>query len=117
MVDQAAPESPAPDPRIESGPVTFGSDWPGLFLRGDDALHYAHQLQYFLDMVDENEVDAISLHYVRALLRDLLSVHVEDDKVPRQKLRAARDCLMSRATIPGPPPVLNPWTDESWIEE
>ena len=24
--------------RIETGPVQFGSDWPGLFVRGDDAL-------------------------------------------------------------------------------
>ena len=27
--------------RVESGAVQFGSDWPGLFLRGDHALKVA----------------------------------------------------------------------------
>lgn len=27
--------------RIETGAVQFGDDWPGVFIRGDDALHYA----------------------------------------------------------------------------
>ena len=25
--------------RVETGPVQFGSDWPGLFIRGDDAAY------------------------------------------------------------------------------
>jgi hypothetical protein len=24
-------------PRVETGPVQFGDDWPGLFIRGDNA--------------------------------------------------------------------------------
>ena len=28
--------------RVESGAIKFGDDWPGLFLRGDDA--FAHSL-------------------------------------------------------------------------
>lgn len=28
---------PHEGPRVESGPVQIGDDWPGLFLRGDDA--------------------------------------------------------------------------------
>lgn len=27
--------------RVESGPLKFGADWPGLFLRGDDAIRLA----------------------------------------------------------------------------
>lgn len=27
-----------PGERIETGPLQFGEDWPGLFIRGDDAL-------------------------------------------------------------------------------
>ncbi len=28
---------PTQKPRVESGPVQFGNDWPGVFIRGDDA--------------------------------------------------------------------------------
>jgi hypothetical protein len=28
-------------PRVETGAVQFGKDWPGLFVRGDQALHLA----------------------------------------------------------------------------
>jgi hypothetical protein len=27
--------------RVETGPVRIGDDWPGVFVRGDDAMHYA----------------------------------------------------------------------------
>ncbi|MFL5900939.1 MAG: YegP family protein [Solirubrobacterales bacterium] len=32
-------------PRIESGPVQFGDDWPGLWLRGDSCFAYALALR------------------------------------------------------------------------
>lgn len=35
--------------RVETGPVQFGSDWPGLFIRGEHALVLAQSL---LDLVD-----------------------------------------------------------------
>jgi hypothetical protein len=28
-------------PRVETGAVQFGTDWPGLFVRGDQACHLA----------------------------------------------------------------------------
>jgi hypothetical protein len=28
---------PAVDQRVETGPVQFGDDWPGVFIRGDNA--------------------------------------------------------------------------------
>jgi hypothetical protein len=28
-------------PRVETGAVRFGDDWPGVFIRGDNALAYA----------------------------------------------------------------------------
>lgn len=38
--DQQIVTLPLPDgmTRMESGPVQFGDDWPGMFLRGDDAI-------------------------------------------------------------------------------
>lgn len=34
--------------RIESGPTQFGDDWPGVFIRGDSASHFAHTLRRIL---------------------------------------------------------------------
>jgi hypothetical protein len=28
-------------PRVETGAIRFGNDWPGLFVRGDQAIHLA----------------------------------------------------------------------------
>lgn len=32
---------PAQEARVETGAVQFGDDWPGIFIRGDDALYQA----------------------------------------------------------------------------
>lgn len=32
---------PAQQSRVETGPVQFGDDWPGVFIRGDDCFGYA----------------------------------------------------------------------------
>jgi hypothetical protein len=29
---------PQQEPRIETGAIQFGDDWPGLFIRGDEAI-------------------------------------------------------------------------------
>jgi hypothetical protein len=39
---------PALDERIETGPVQFGDDWPGVFIRGDNALWFAKCLEVAL---------------------------------------------------------------------
>lgn len=39
--------------RVETGPVQFGDDWPGLFIRGDDCAHYMLILLHVInDMPD-----------------------------------------------------------------
>lgn len=37
----AAPSTERP----ETGPMQFGDDWPGVFIRGDNALHFAMELR------------------------------------------------------------------------
>jgi hypothetical protein len=32
---------PTMEPRVETGAVKFGDDWPGYFIRGDSAAHLA----------------------------------------------------------------------------
>lgn len=39
---------PNDGPRVETGPVRFGDDWPGLFIRGDNAIMFASSLRSML---------------------------------------------------------------------
>lgn len=42
---------PAPDDgfgRVEDGPVRFGDDWPGTFIRGDSSRGYAVRIEELL---------------------------------------------------------------------
>jgi len=39
--------------RVETGPVQFGDDWPGVFIRGDNAFGYAMALQEAMESMPE----------------------------------------------------------------
>ncbi len=49
--------------RVETGAVQFGDDWPGVFIRGDNAGYYAMCLKSMLDG-DDNAM-------IRMILTDL----------------------------------------------
>jgi hypothetical protein len=38
--------------RVETGAVQFNDDWPGLFIRGDNAFWYAMQLELIKDCIE-----------------------------------------------------------------
>jgi hypothetical protein len=38
--------------RVESGPIRFGSDWAGYFIRGDDAMYWVSILEGLLTRDD-----------------------------------------------------------------
>jgi|ETNvirnome_2_300_1030623.scaffolds.fasta_scaffold06681_3 hypothetical protein len=40
---------PVADHRVDSGPMRFGSDWTGVFMRGDHALGVAGHLRAIKD--------------------------------------------------------------------
>ncbi len=43
--------------RVETGPVKFGDDWTGVFIRGDNAVYFAHILDQVLanpEMLKDN---------------------------------------------------------------
>jgi hypothetical protein len=52
--------------RVETGRMQFGNDWPGVFIRGDDALLFANSLQTML-----NEVEPRATELAEAELRAL----------------------------------------------
>lgn len=58
--------------RVETGPVQFGDDWPGIFIRGDSAFAYGIALA----QLARNPRDAIAAAQVRNLADLLATCHV-----------------------------------------
>jgi hypothetical protein len=54
--------------RIETGPLRFGSDWPGVFIRGDDALGWSGTLRHLAQ-----HGDSIQREHALNKLADLLA--------------------------------------------
>ena len=62
--------------RVETGSLQINDDWPGIFIRGDNALGYAMHLEMAIRALEEsannNEMDVFALHGLKGLA-DLLS--------------------------------------------
>lgn len=60
---------PAQQERVETGPVQFGDDWPGVFIRGDHAGWYAMNLKHVLE--SDLPLDFLLASNLRNLQQDL----------------------------------------------
>jgi hypothetical protein len=61
--------------RPETGPMKFGDDWPGVFIRGDNAFAYLHGIRHLQAMLkDKPEVGKSSL--IEGLAKLLASCRV-----------------------------------------
>lgn len=40
-----------PEERVETGLVQFDEDWPGVFIRGDNAMFISFHLKYLFDLL------------------------------------------------------------------
>ena len=56
---------PSVEQRVETGPIAFGNDWPGVFIRGDNAMWYALQLRM---VQTPDRLAAIQIEQLRTLL-------------------------------------------------
>ena len=68
--------------RVETGPVQFGDDWPGTFIRGDNAAYYAMQLKQLIDAVEKGEVNEyhkFAAMALRGLVSDLGASNLNDE--------------------------------------
>ena len=61
------------DKRVETGPLQFGDDWPGVFIRGDNAAFYAFALSQYLE---EGDKAWLAASQVRDLIRLLQGCRV-----------------------------------------
>jgi hypothetical protein len=64
-------ELPEQTPRIETGPTRFGTDWCGVFIRGDGAFGYALAVEAAMMWVPDDS--AIVKGVLNNLLTDLRS--------------------------------------------
>lgn len=72
-------EFPKQEPRVESGPIRFGDDWTGLFLRGDSAITYGMYLRTYLQLhEDKNDI------YFHILMGFAESLGGADEKLHEQ---------------------------------
>lgn len=78
--------------RAETGKMSFEGDWPGVFIRGDNALHFAHCLSQVLET--EKQMDPMLRAYL-ASLRNLLNQAYDAPGLdPGQKMKAFDDCFL-----------------------
>lgn len=65
--------------RVETGPIVFGPDWPGVFIRGDNANAYAFNLRTMIKQFDlrTNGADPILSMYMTQLADLLESCRVD----------------------------------------
>lgn len=48
--------------RAETGPIQIGDDWPGVFIRGDNALYTAMMLQQAADLLEKYQENDINFN-------------------------------------------------------
>lgn len=67
---------PKQEQRVESGPIRFGDDWPGLFLRGDTCFGYLGTLgRAIMELrVASDPVSKICSMHLTGLFNMLVSV-------------------------------------------
>ena len=58
--------------RLETGPIQLGDDWPGVFIRGDDAIGYTTALRRVVHRLVEFDDDGLGVVKLAELV-DLLA--------------------------------------------
>lgn len=59
--------------RVETGPVQFGDDWPGTFIRGDNAGWYAMAIKMILEHYGDQMNPIMERAALESLMKDLSS--------------------------------------------
>lgn len=63
---------PGVDKRVETGAVQFGDDWPGYFIRGDQALHIVMCIGYIEKFVElDDKIKQMYFGYLTSMRDDI----------------------------------------------
>lgn len=46
---------PGTGSRMSTGAIQFGEDWPGVFIRGDEAIGYGTMIDFLLSAAEQDE--------------------------------------------------------------
>lgn len=55
---------PAVETRVETGPIRFGEDWPGIFIRGDNAFALRLELEQAEKLIE----DGLAKSFLRSVI-------------------------------------------------
>jgi hypothetical protein len=77
--------------RPESGSLSFGDDWAGVFIRGDNAMYYASQVTTMLNVLEE-ELGPDAYTHTRKALQELTHLLTSSHFNTRQ-LKTFAECL------------------------
>ena len=80
--------------RPDTGPMAFGEDWTGIFLRGDEACYFAFQLGIILEM--NLDIEPIAKKYIEGLQKVLSACNEKDgnfNKKDIQLLKPWKECI------------------------
>lgn len=78
--------------RPETGPMQFGNDWPGVFIRGDDAFGMAMYLRALIESIPPGDDLRFAANGANKLINWLESSDVRHPATPAQ-LKPYTDCL------------------------
>lgn len=81
---------PASLPRVETGPLQIDDDWPGYFIRGDDAFALALDLERAVSAMRDSDdpTDAFALINLESLRQHLAGADVRSGVQPQRITRA-----------------------------
>ena len=75
--------------RPETGTMKFGDDWTGIFIRGDNAFHFAMILEGFINHPE----DPIARAAITGLLETLRDSNEATTTVGPQRLKPFSECI------------------------
>lgn len=97
---------PAVEKRVESGPIQFGEDWPGAFIRGDNCAWYAYALSNkkspYFDVALRGLLDELAQCDLTGNVRQLLKaegLYEQHDTFPNEE-QIVMNLLERLATAP-----------------
>lgn len=76
--------------RPETGPMKFGDDWTGVFIRGDNAGYYAMLLREALPQIEH----PISRGMLEGLLKTLEGSNEHTTLIEPQRLKEFSECKL-----------------------